>query len=169
MILDLGYVTLEMPAGWMSRLDRGSGRLTFHSLHTPANATLALLSAGDDLPEEVIARLYESMEIQHRSRAAHFNDLAEEFEYEMISELPVFDNEVNCIIQHIFLRLCGDVIVALELNDYLPEDEETIRRILSSLSRSNFQQSQPELERLEFPNQLNGWDWVGNVAITMGG
>ena len=130
-LLDLDYIALQLNPGWIAyaHLDLDIAKVSIS--RNDAICDLTLLSAGSFDKEENLERFYLELLRRVQSRGLHFNDIADEFEYEFISEL---DTSSNFQMQHTFLRLCGNVIVHALLTGHVPVEEDEVRQMLSSLA-----------------------------------
>ena len=163
--LDLGYLRLNLISGWIARLDFEGGNSSLSLIRDQAKAGIMLLSAGILDPEEALDQIYEKFERDFKSRGGHFDDLAEEFDDEMIAEA---ENSEDFAVEHLFLRAVGSLVVMAKLSNYGPQDEEDLRRILSSLEVGSLNNEQPAFEKVQIPDNLPGWDRLGSVAVSSG-
>ncbi len=163
-MVSFGYVEFTLKPGWIARIDVSQSRAGLVSLRGAAWLDLSFVSAGDVNQESNLNLLYDSLEKKYRLEGFHFNDLAEDFDYEMITELPSDDKKFAVI--HIFLRLCEDIIVAAALRDFDTQEEDDVRTMLGTLTRGPASASREPLARLEMVRELVGWDWMGDVATS---
>jgi hypothetical protein len=166
MELNLGYLKLELESGWIARSELVEDGIELLLMKNAAMARISILSAGVENYEEALEQLYTNMEQNYRLQGLHFDDLADDFDDEMITEIPSGPEDFS--VEHIFLRLVGNQILVASLSQYAPSEEDELRIMLASLKPGELIQNQPALTRLTIVQNLDSWDRMGNIAIYSG-
>lgn len=167
-MIDLGYVRLELAEDWIARLEPPFEQIHFYSMRFPARGIMTLFSVGyKEKVYDVCDELYQALANDVQAKGLHFDDLAEDCENEMVVERVSdnFDSEW----QHLFVRACGDVITIFELIDYFTDDEEAVRKMLSTLSPGYPAPKEERLKKVGVPADLEGWSQLGEVKIASTG
>lgn len=152
---------------WTARYDSHSSQISLHYMDGLAHALLTLYSAGMENFEVNFEEFYEELTNYYRLNGLYFDDLSEEFETEMLVEMPLPNRGSS--LQHTFLSLTHNVIVQMNLREYRPEDEEAARIMMSTLQRGEVTNTTPPLKPLEIHIENLDWDQVGQIAIYHGG
>lgn len=166
-MLNLGFVQMRLPPLWAARFDPQSSQTSLHFLDGLARASLNFYSAGTESFEGNFEKFFEELSNSYRLNGLHFDDLSEEFNSELLVELPSPDR--SPFFQHTFLRLVHDIIVRMDLLDYRPEDEEAARDMMSTLQRGEEINTAPLFKPLEILIENQDWDQTGDIAVYNGG
>jgi len=126
---------------------------------------LSLLSSGSVDRAENLEILYERISIEVQRRGLHFNDLSEELNYELVSEL---DGEGDSQFQHIYVRLCGDVLVLATMMGYEPSDEDEVRQMLETMEPGSERVSIEAFSLLPAPKVFSNWSSAGEFVFFNG-
>jgi len=165
-VLDLGYLKVKLAPGWIARAELSDTNMDILLVREQAQARITLYYAGLSDSFNALQRLYKNMELHFRSRGLHFDDLSEDFENEMITEIE--SKPDNLAIQHLYFRLVEDLIVVISLDNFAFNDEDTVRAMLNTFKRTEMPAKGQELELLAFPANVDAWDRIGNIATSHG-
>jgi hypothetical protein len=161
-LLDLGYISFRLNSGWIACTRLDIDIAYFNLTRGSAKCDMTLLSSGNS-PQTNLDKLYEQALRDVRNRGLHFDDLVEDFDYELIAEI---EGERDFFgVQHIFIRLCSQVIVFATLTDFDSEDEEEIRQMLATLEPGAEPIASDEFTPLPKSQAIYDWDHVGQLAV----
>ncbi len=146
-----------------SSLDLGVARVSL--VRGSAICELSLLGSGNFDKEESLEILYGQVSSEAQRRGLHFNDLSEDHEYELVSEI---DAEGDSEFQHMYVRSCGDVLVLAVMKGYEPSDEDEVRQMLTTMESGSEKDSTEVFSVLPAPKVIFDWDRIGNLAIFSG-
>ena len=164
MLLDLGYVNIQLHSGWIARIDVEDGESFVSLIHDQTVARLNMVSAGDDSEGNFISQIYDEISQKLQLLGTHFDDLAEEFDNEMIVEIP--SDQLNFEVQHYFLRQIENLAVMVVLRNYEVRHEDEIRAMLDTLAVDAVKNTEPAFERISFELNLESWDQLGETVFT---
>lgn len=164
MQLDLGYVNIQLHSGWIARIDVEDGESFVSLIHDQTVARLNMVSAGDDSEGNFISQIYDEISQKLQLLGTHFDDLAEEFDNEMIVEIP--SDQLNFDVQHYFLRQIENLVVMVVLRNYEVHHEDEIRAMLDTLAVGAVKNTKPAFERISFELNLESWDQLGETVFT---
>ena len=161
-MLTLSYICLELHSGWTAQAHKHGDCDKVYLVHGHARAELSLLSGGENTYESL--EVFQSqLENTLRLRGGHFDNLLEDHDYEMIVEKV--SETFQSHMQHIFIRACGSVLVIAVLENYLPEDVEDLRSMLSTMHPTEVQCNLPALTPLSMSAATSDWNKIGEIAI----
>lgn len=158
---------MTLPPLWTARFDSQTSQTSLHYIGGLANASLTLYSAGTENFEVNYEGFYQELADYYRLKGLYFDDLSEEFDSEMLVELPTPNR--SSFLQHTFLSLAHDVIVRINLRDYRPEDEEAARFLMSTIQRGEVMNTAPPFTPLDIQIENLDWDQTGRIAVSNGG
>jgi hypothetical protein len=164
-LLNLGYISFYLNSGWVARARLDIDIAYVSLIRESAKCDITLLSAGNN-PQASLEQLYEQVVRDVRNRGLHFDDLAEDFDNELIAEIEGGRDFFG--VQHIFMRLCSQVIVFATLTEFGPADEEEIRQMLATLEPGSEPIASDELTPLPKTQLIYSWDHVGQLAVFNG-
>lgn len=165
MILNLGFISLRLLPFWTALAESEISTTLLVFRKNNASAKIQLISAGIKGGEEFLEKLYNQRRTEIQYSGRHFNDMAEDFDYEMTFELES-KNEFK--VAHLFMRLFRDVILVAVLNDYQTEEEEEFRTILESGVRTNIPNFHEQGKTLEIQLDLQQWSRLGRLLSAQG-
>ncbi len=164
-LVDLGYVRFQLNDGWIarSRLDIDVAKVGL--VRGNAICELTFLSSGSIHREKNLEILYQRVSREAQSRGHHFDDLSEEFNYELISE---FESQGEYQFQHVFVRLYGDVLVLATMTGYEPRDENEVRHMLETMESGTERVSTEAFSLLPALSAKYDWNRVGDFVFFNG-
>lgn len=162
-LINLGLVNLHLPNAWTLHIDTSDDGNAYVLSRTPMIAKVRIYSAVSGA-EQLLEDLYETTFNYWKSYGVHVDDLADEFDFEMVCEVPEeFDDSGEFL--HIYFKLIDDIILEVTMEKYLEEDEEAMREILTKSTRGQLENrfGNGELIPIEIDN--DNWDRIGRISV----
>lgn len=162
-LINLGLVNLHLPNAWTLHIDTSEDKTGYVLVHPPMIAKVRLFSAVSDA-EELLEGLYQRTIDYWNGFGVHVDDLADEFDFEMVCEVPEeFEDSGEFI--HIYFKLINDIVLEVTLEKYLEEDENMIREILSKSTRGHLENRFGHGELIPIEIDTDNWDHIGRIAV----
>lgn len=162
-LINLGLVNLHLPNAWTLHIDTSNDETAYVLSHPPMIAKVRLFSAVSGA-EQLLEDLYETTFNYWKSYGIHVDDLADEFDFEMVCEVPEeFEDSGDFI--HIFFKLIDDIVFEVTLEKYLEEHEDAIREILSKSTRGKLDNRFGHGELIPIELDTDNWDRIGRISV----
>lgn len=161
-LVDLDYVRFQLNDGWIVRSSLNIEGAKVSLVRGDAICELIFLGAGSTNQEDNLEILYQRVLKEAQRRGRHFDDLGEDFDFELISEL---DSEGEVQYQHVFVRLHGDVLVLATMTGYNQKDENEIRHMLETMESGTERVITEAFSILPAPKTISDWNRFGELLF----